>query len=166
MDALSEVVNAVEYAVKMRKFDRSQEFDKKIHRNMRFEEFSSLARSLSNFYMSEEGDKQSKCTITNLSNFPVGSPDTIYTDMKQNFDQISSLIKENKLKSSIDETYMSTLQLLNTWSFDSFEKLKDVFLIRKTNGFVKDCHGDLHLGNITIFDGKPTGNFVRLGITG
>ena len=34
--------------------------------------------------------------------------------------------------------------------------LVPVFEARKRDGFVRECHGDLHLGNIVLLDGVPT----------
>jgi len=36
-----------------------------------------------------------------------------------------------------------------------FEKNKPLFKERITTGHIRDCHGDLHLGNITRWHGKP-----------
>ena len=33
--------------------------------------------------------------------------------------------------------------------------LADVFAARKREGFVRECHGDLHLGNIVMLEGEP-----------
>ena len=35
-------------------------------------------------------------------------------------------------------------------------RLRPLFDARRRGGFVRRCHGDLHLGNIVLLDGKPT----------
>ena len=35
-------------------------------------------------------------------------------------------------------------------------KLRETFTARKAGGFVRECHGDLHLGNVALIDGQPT----------
>ncbi len=44
---------------------------------------------------------------------------------------------------------------LDDWNKQTLEKLKPFFEQRQVNGAVKDCHGDLHLGNIAWGNDKP-----------
>ena len=37
----------------------------------------------------------------------------------------------------------------------TFERVKPLLLARERAGLVRRCHGDLHLGNIVLIDGKP-----------
>lgn len=39
---------------------------------------------------------------------------------------------------------------------DLAEKLKSVLVKRAKNGMIRQCHGDMHLGNICLWQGKPT----------
>lgn len=48
------------------------------------------------------------------------------------------------------------LQQLEDWSLNTFEQLRHTFDIRKANGHVRECHGDLHLGNIIVWQGHVT----------
>jgi len=43
---------------------------------------------------------------------------------------------------------------IEQWAQQEWRKLSDVFHYRKRVGFVRECHGDLHLGNIAMFEGK------------
>ncbi len=36
------------------------------------------------------------------------------------------------------------------------QKVETLLVARKRDGFIRECHGDLHLGNITLIDGKAT----------
>jgi len=36
------------------------------------------------------------------------------------------------------------------------KRFADVFEQRMADGHIRDCHGDLHLGNITLYNGRPT----------
>ncbi len=38
----------------------------------------------------------------------------------------------------------------------AFKALRPLLDLRRRGGFVRRCHGDLHLGNIVLLDGKPT----------
>ncbi|MDQ6988162.1 MAG: AAA family ATPase [Mariprofundaceae bacterium] len=52
----------------------------------------------------------------------------------------------------IDE---STLQTLRQRSKEQIEQHTALFAERIAAGRIRDCHGDLHLGNIALFDGQP-----------
>lgn len=36
----------------------------------------------------------------------------------------------------------------------SFDRLHTLLEKRKAEGFIRECHGDIHLGNATLIDGK------------
>ena len=44
---------------------------------------------------------------------------------------------------------------LRAWTASESARLETVFLQRKAGGRVRECHGDLHLGNIAVIDGVP-----------
>jgi len=48
------------------------------------------------------------------------------------------------------------LQRLEEWSLVTFEQLRKTFDHRQRNGHVRECHGDLHLGNIVVWRGHVT----------
>lgn len=49
----------------------------------------------------------------------------------------------------------SKLKALETWSYNQFNILKPILEQRKANGFVRECHGDLHMGNIAVVKNDP-----------
>lgn len=44
---------------------------------------------------------------------------------------------------------------LEQWTEAQFEKLRPLMETRHSEGFVRECHGDLHLGNIARVEGHP-----------
>ncbi len=42
---------------------------------------------------------------------------------------------------------------LQEWTATNFEKLRPHFIERTSGGFVRECHGDLHCGNIVLWKG-------------
>ena len=46
--------------------------------------------------------------------------------------------------------------MLSRWETQAFETLSDTFFDRQRTGRVRECHGDLHLGNVTQVDGRTT----------
>ena len=47
-----------------------------------------------------------------------------------------------------------SLSHIERWIQREWRKLADVLSSRKQGGFIRECHGDLHLGNIAMFEGK------------
>jgi uncharacterized protein len=47
------------------------------------------------------------------------------------------------------------LEGLRRWTRREGDRLREIFSARKRDGFVRECHGDLHLGNIVFVDGRP-----------
>ena len=48
------------------------------------------------------------------------------------------------------------LEALRAWTEDRRTALAPLFARRRARGFVRECHGDLHLANIAMVDGEPT----------
>jgi uncharacterized protein len=48
------------------------------------------------------------------------------------------------------------LAALNAWEATAFDALQAVFAQRLAGGHVRECHGDLHLGNVTQYEGRTT----------
>jgi aminoglycoside phosphotransferase family enzyme/predicted kinase len=76
-----------------------------------------------------------------------GDPDAVLADALQNFDQVLPLVK-----AAPDDR---ALRALRRWTEREFALRRGAFAARKQQGFVRECHGDLHLGNIVVLDGRP-----------
>ncbi|MBI3925002.1 MAG: AAA family ATPase [Armatimonadetes bacterium] len=72
-----------------------------------------------------------------------GTPTHVHAPVRENFDQMKSLV--NRLEQ---------LRVLRAWSEKEFIRLAPLIEQRQTGGFVRECHGDLHLGNIAENDGR------------
>ena len=75
------------------------------------------------------------------------SKDAIYQSVKENFE----LMAENYCTGA----YHRQLDSLQRWSAQEFKKLESVFEQRKQDGFIRECHGDMHLRNLVWLDNKP-----------
>lgn len=73
-----------------------------------------------------------------------GSPERVAAPALANFEQLGRLADAGE-----------GLAELRTWTFGQGARLRDVFAARKRDGFVRECHGDLHLGNIVFLEGRP-----------
>lgn len=54
-----------------------------------------------------------------------------------------------------DDAERADLRTLRQWETRAFGALRDTFDARVRDGHVRECHGDLHLGNIAEVDGRP-----------
>lgn len=78
---------------------------------------------------------------------PYGSLDAVMYPVRENFRQIRDL--------KPDPVALNLLNQIETWSETEGARLADHFAARKRGGWVRECHGDLHLGNIAWVDDKP-----------
>ena len=56
---------------------------------------------------------------------------------------------------SLDEESRQQLKDLQSWTVSEHVRLQSYFVARRHDGFVRECHGDLHMGNIVLLDGVP-----------
>ncbi len=75
-----------------------------------------------------------------------GIPETVFFPMQQNFDQIRPLLD--------DAGELARLDPLEAWTRASYEHLTPLLQRRKDEGHIRECHGDMHLGNIALVDGE------------
>jgi len=76
-----------------------------------------------------------------------GTPDAVLSAAIQNFEQMLPLAR-----AAPDDRALRALRL---WTGREFEARSGVFAARRKQGFVRECHGDLHLGNIVLLEGRP-----------
>ncbi|PXW99560.1 hypothetical protein C7444_101390 [Sphaerotilus hippei] len=53
------------------------------------------------------------------------------------------------------EPWHAALQALQRWTLDGFERLRPLMARRLAAGRVRECHGDLHLGNLVLIEDEP-----------
>lgn len=130
---------AIEYAVRMRRFDASGQMDLVLAAGLlRAEHIDQLAAIMARFHASlPPADPASR----------FGTADAILAVSQQNFEQLDAL-----LKSAEDRQTVQTLQQATAAEFAACQPL---FGQRRSDGFVRECHGDLHLGNIVLIDDQP-----------
>lgn len=79
----------------------------------------------------------------------LGTPEQVYEPVQQNFKQIRELLHVQK-KNNFEQ-----IDRLEKWAHQNWESLKPNFEQRKAEGFIRECHGDIHLGNIALIHHKP-----------
>jgi len=129
----SEPSEPFEYAVKMRQFPSGATLD---HLDERGElcgvQVDQLAARLAKFHF---GECQSAAPDSLW-----GEPDAIAQPVKDNF----RLLAEHLPSPS----EIRLLEKLRDWSFAEHERLAPLMRERKRDGLIRECHGDLHLGNL------------------
>ena len=128
-----------EYAVKMQQFSQDMQLDHVLARNeLRQDMIDSFADLIAKFHQHID--------IANITS-DFGKPEQVYQPAKENFIQIRDRIND---KSKID-----LLSEIEQWTEDTFNKIKNIFTQRKQKGFIRECHGDLHLRNLAWYENKP-----------
>ncbi len=121
----------IEYAVKMAQFPQEAQLDRMLHTG-----------KLTQFHISATADKVAEFHLNLANSHPddkYGSPAQVLAPVKENFSQI----RERQCSDNAHE-----LGPLETWVDRQYSQLVPVMVARKAAGFVKDCHGDIHLRNV------------------
>jgi len=129
---------AIEYAVRMRRFSVEAEMDRLLRRGrVQPGHIDSLAQVLAQFH----GGLPSASPASGY-----GLPAIVRELAWQNFTQ---------LPGEADEWFgREALQALRAATEAEFAGCESLIEARRQHGFVRECHGDLHLGNILIRGGK------------
>jgi aminoglycoside phosphotransferase family enzyme/predicted kinase len=133
---------AIEYAVMMVEFPQSALFDRRMAQgDLLAAQIDQLADQVASFH----GQAASAPPEDE-----VGTPATILEQTTENFRQLPATPDD-----AADAADAARLQRLERWSLNEYARL-EAFLARRRNaGFVRECHGDLHLGNIALVNAKP-----------
>ncbi len=130
--------DAFEYAVRMKRFDREQELDKLLERG---ELPRAWMQDLAGIVAGFHERIPRAAPDSNL-----GTPEAVLQPMQENFDQLGELIEDHEQRRLLDT--------LEQWTLDSYRQLKGILSERHEQGFIRECHGDMHLGNMTRFEDR------------
>ena len=128
----------VEYAVKMVQFPQDTQLDRVLARGaLKDHHIDQLAQKLAAFHgnVSIAGPETT-----------YGLPAHIHALVRSNFDQVLPTLRR---KVDVDR-----LHTLRTWAEAEYGKQRHTLSMRKQNGFIRECHGDMHLKNIALIDGE------------
>lgn len=135
VDAKGEIVD---YAVKMVRFDRTMELDRMLAKKQLNEEhIDQLSTMISRFHAS-------------LSAAPAesgfGLPENLIKPILHNFTSMEPIA------GVADE--VEQFAFLRAWCIREHQRLTALFLARKRGGFIRQCHGDMHTGNMVLWRGR------------
>jgi uncharacterized protein len=145
----------IDYAVKMRQFPQEAQLDRLVEGGaLHIEQVDALAVDVAAFHHradqgADRGDADS----------PFGTPERIELPMRENFKQIRSSFDkqagdEPDGPDGLPGDRNEQLRRLQIWSEADHAAHRDDFVQRKAGGFVRECHGDLHLANMVLWEGR------------
>lgn len=130
----------IEYAVQMRRFPQEALLDRRLARGeLTANQIDAVAEAIARFHSSAH---------VAASIEPFGTPEAVFAPVAQNFGQIRATL-DNPQEASL-------LDLQEAKAAARFAALQATVRQRKRDGFVRECHGDLHLGNLADLDGRIT----------
>ncbi|MDP2833225.1 MAG: AAA family ATPase [Pseudomonadota bacterium] len=124
----------LEWAVQMRAFPADATLDRE--KEITAEQIDAIADRVARFH-------DEIATAPADSGF--GLPDAVRAPVAENFKQLRALLPSPD----------ALLNPLEAWSLAEGQRLADHFAARKRQGFIRECHGDLHLGNVAWVKGAP-----------
>jgi len=129
----------IEYAVKMVQFPIEAQLDRFVNRDaLSSKHIDAFARLIAAFHGQIDRADNSVA---------YGDLEHLSQPVLENFIQIRQQIG--------DSTSTDSLSKLESYSRSDISRLSTVFEQRKNRGFVRECHGDLHLANMAWVESKP-----------
>jgi uncharacterized protein len=127
----------VDYAVRMRQFPQDALASRMLERGTLTPELvAGLARKIAWFHMTlppaAPGERY-------------GTTSAVLGSALENFDEIATLAGPGE---------RGVLEALRSWTEREFMDRYTELAARRVAGWVRECHGDLHLGNIALIDGS------------
>lgn len=120
--------SVIEYALKMRQFPQDAQLDEQLHAGLLHEkDMVSLAETIARYH---------------------GAANVIeYANDRESVGKVRAPMLDNfaPLRQAIDMDLLSRVQ---EWTTNSLRDLKPGLIQRRKDGFVRECHGDLHLANL------------------
>lgn len=124
----------IEYAVRMRRFANDALLSYRVtHDLVHLDEIRSFAAKVAELHSK---------AATSAPSSRFGSPELIYAEAIENFRDISASLAMSSLELN---------ELLENWTIDYFRTHERLFQLRHQDGHIRECHGDLHLGNVTLW---------------
>ncbi len=129
----------IDYAVKMVQFPQQTQLDRMLAAGrLEAKQIDALADMVAEFH--QHTDVASK-------NAGYGKPEKVFKPVTENFLLLQQLVT--------DDQAITRLTTLQSWSQSAFDTLKPVIEQRRLDGFIRECHGDLHLRNLVFINEKP-----------
>jgi hypothetical protein len=129
--------SVLEWTVRMRAFPSDATLDHEPE--IRDEQIDAIADRIARFHLR---------IGRSLETTSYGTSESVMHPVRENFRQLRERV-------GAQADTLRKIASLEHWSTDEGTRLDVHFGQRKANGFVRDCHGDLHLGNIAWVNDAP-----------
>jgi aminoglycoside phosphotransferase family enzyme/predicted kinase len=128
----------IEVVVKMHRFDEAGRLDRVCARHVLLpSHLSDLADTVLHFH-------ESAAVAPPDSGF--ASSEKVLAQAQDNFDELNQLLPQADVSTQ--------LSALHAWTVAQFSLLQPLMAAHKLAGRVRECHGDLHLANMVLIDGR------------
>lgn len=129
----------IDYLVRMRQFDDSQLSNLLAqHSELTADDLSDLARRVAGYHQSADRSQSGVW----------GTPNDILQSALENIQVLRGFTTDSELTRQLDR--------IEKWTLEELNRLTPIFHERKARGFIRECHGDLHLGNVVRWQGRLT----------
>ena len=129
--------DAIEYAVQMRQFDQRCQLDHLLENGrLGFADMDDMARHVAAFHLAAPIMEP---------NGPYGRPQDVQQPVRDNFSSMLPLLAGG---------HAAELARLRCWSDAQYEAHRHDLQRRRNLGWVRECHGDLHLANLVKYQGR------------
>ena len=130
---------AIEWAVRMNRFNESGRLDHLAERNELLPaQLTQLAETLCAFH---------RAAAVAAPGTRFGAPDQVLAAARENFTELRKLLPASD---------QPQVEQLARWTEGEFARRATDFAARKAGGFIREGHGDLHLGNLVLIDTRVT----------
>ena len=130
----------LDYAVKMREFPQEALLSNVLERNaLTTDRIDQLAAIVAHFHRDID---------VAPADGPFAAPDDVLQLALANFAEIRAVTADAEERHDLDQ--------LEMWTRSEYALRREMIAARRQGGFVRECHGDLHLGNIALVDGALT----------
>lgn len=130
---------AFEFAVKMRQFDADSVLSNQaLGGDALLTSLRPLIQRIAHFHENE-------CAVAQADH-SFGSAESVFEPVAQNFEQVRPMLQEAEDLAQLTE--------IERWATAYYDSERSTLDERKRDGFVRECHGDLHLGNIALHQGE------------
>lgn len=138
-----EASEAFEYGVRMRRFDDADRLDHRLTAGrVTRAEMGDFARRLTLFHAdATRVDSQSVW----------GTPEAVMDPARENIRQLGALLERQP---ALAPRLSSALRAVADWTETTGERLRPILAQRRADGFIRECHGDLHLGNLAWYQDR------------
>lgn len=125
----------IEYAVQMQQFTQEKRLDELLTKGgVQERHILQFAEDLASFHSDSEVAGHETL---------YGTPEVLRNPVQECLDDVARIFPQ-----SIDQTILTHL---GEWMQTEWEARRSTFIHRKQDGFIRECHGDLHLANVILW---------------